>query len=98
MPAAEDVVVAQADGLETVCSCEDLSIEFVDQLGDGIWAEGLADFVFNFGQVGVVPLGAAAGGIDKALDLGVACGAQHVEHAIDVVLVGGDGVSDTTGD
>ena len=40
---AEDVEVAQADGCEAVAAGEDVGVEFVDVLGDGVGAERLAD-------------------------------------------------------
>ena len=45
----------------------------------------------------MVAVGAAAGGIDKAFDLGVAGGYQHVQEAGDVGGVGGDGVGHAAG-
>ena len=46
----------------------------------------------------MVAVGAAAGGVDKAFDLGIAGGYQHVEEAGDVGGVAGDGVGHAAGD
>lgn len=97
LPAAEDIEVAQADALEAVGTGKDLCVKFVDQLGDGVGAEGLAYFVFNLGQVGVVAVCAAASGVDEAFDVCFAGGDEHVEETVDIVLVGGDRVFDAAG-
>jgi len=86
---AEYVEVAQADGGEAVGFGEYIGVEFVDVFGDGIGRQGFADHVFHLGQAGVVAVGGAAGGIDKAFDLGIAGGHQHVEKAVDIGGVGG---------
>lgn len=75
---AEDVEVAEADGFEVVGAGEDVGVEFVDQFGDSVGGERFADFVFHLGQGRVVTIGGTAGSVDKALDLGIACGNQHV--------------------
>lgn len=46
----------------------------------------------------MVTVGGAAGGVDEAFDFGVAGGNEDVEKAVDVVLVGGDGVFDAARD
>ena len=97
LPLTEDIEVTQADGLEAVGAGEDVGVKFVDQFGNGIGRERFADLVFHFGQVGVVTIGRAAGGIDEALDLGIAGGNEHVKETVDIVLVGGDGVFDGAG-
>jgi hypothetical protein len=40
----------------------------------------------------MVSIGAAAGGIDKAFHLGIACGYQYIQEAVDIGGVGGYGV------
>ena len=89
---AEDVEIAQADGVKTITARKHVGIQFVDVFGDRIRRQRFADLVFHFGQAGMVAIGRAGGGIDEALDLGIACGDQHVEEAADIGVIGGDGV------
>ena len=94
---AEDIKVAQADGVKAVAAGKDVGIEFIDVLRDGVGAQGFADGVFYLGQSGVVAIGAAAGSIGETFDFGVAGCYQHVEEAADVGGVGGDGVCHAAG-
>lgn len=98
LAAAEDVEIPKTDGFKSVGFGEDISVQLVDQFSYGIRREGLADLVFNLGQVWVVTVGRAAGGVDKAFDLRVPCSNQHVQESVNVVLVGGDGVFDAAWD
>jgi len=95
---AKHVEVTQADGVEPVAARKHLGIQLVDIFGDGVGAEGFADHVFDLGQAGMVAIGAAAGGVGKALDFCVARGNQHVQKAGDVGAVGGDRVFKAAGD
>ncbi len=91
---AKDVEVAQADGFEAIGAGEDVGVDLVDQLSDGVGRQRLADVVFDLGQRRMVAVGGAAGGVDEALYFGIARGNEHVEEAADVGFVGGDGVFD----
>ena len=95
---AEDVEVAQADAAQAVGAGEDIGVELVDDFGDGVGRERFADAVFLLGQAGVIAVGGAAGGVNEARDALVAGGDQHVEKAVDVGGVGGDGVFQGAGD
>ena len=94
---AKHIEVAQADALQAVGFAEHIGIELVNVFGDGVGAQGFADFVFDFGQAWVVAIGAAAGGVDKAFNFRVARSNKHVEKASDVAGVGGDGVFHAAG-
>lgn len=94
LPGAEDVEVTQADGFEAVAAGEDVGVQLVHVLGHRIGRERVADLVFHLGQIRVVAVGGAGGGVGEALDLGVLGGDQHVQEAVDVGTVGGDGVLD----
>ena len=95
---AEDVEVAQAHALQVVGFAEDVCVQLVHILGYCIRRQRLTDGVFHFGQTGVVAIGAAAGGIDKAFDFGVSRGHQHVQETGDVRGIGGDWVFYATRD
>ena len=94
---AEDVEVAQADGVETVAAGKHIGIQLVDVFGHGVGAERLAYGVFDLWQASVVAVGTAAGCVSEALHLGVAGGHQHVHKAGDVGAVGDDGVFKAAG-
>ena len=94
---AEHVEVTQADGVEVVGAGEDVGIEFVDVLGDGVRGQGLANLVFHFGQARVVAVGGTGRGVGEAGHVFVLGGHQHVQETVDVRLVGGDRVFDGTG-
>ncbi len=98
LAAAEDIEVAQADGLHSVELGEVPGIEFIDILGDGIRRERLADLVLDFRQRLAVAISRAAGGIDEAPDLGIAGSNQHVEEAHDIDFGREDRVFDGTRD
>jgi len=97
LPLAEDVEVAQADGLEPIGAGKNIGIKFIDQFGDRIGREWLTNVGFNFRQCRVVAIGGTAGGVDETFDFGITGGDQHVEEAADVGVVGGDGVFDGSG-
>ena len=67
LPLAEDIEVAQADGVEVVGAGEYVRVEFVDVFGNRIRRQRLANAVFDFGQARVVAVGGAGGGVGKAL-------------------------------
>ena len=75
---AEDVEVAQADGVKAIAASKHVGIQLVDVFGHGVRTEGLANHVFHLGKAGMVAIGAAACSIGEAFDPGVARGNQHV--------------------
>ena len=89
---AEHIEVAQANGGKAVATGKHVGIQLVHVLGDSIGRERLADDVFYLGQAGVVAVGRTAGGVGKAFYLGITGSHQHVEKAVYVGAVGGDGV------
>ena len=89
---AEYVEVAQPDRRQAVVAGKHFGIQLVDVFGHRIRRQGLADGVLDLGQAGVVAIGRAAGGVDKALHTGVACGDQHVQKAGHIGGIGGDRV------
>lgn len=97
MAGAKHIEVAQANGVKAVAAGKHVGIQLVHVFGHGVGAQGFADVFFHLGQRGVVAIGAAAGGVGKALHFGVACGHQHVQKAGDVGGVGGDGVGQAAG-
>ncbi len=94
---AKHIEVAQANGVKTVAAGKHVGIQLVHVFGHGVGAQGFADVFFHLGQGWVVAIGAAAGGVGKALHFGVACGHQHVQKAGDVGGIGGDGVGQAAG-
>ncbi len=94
---AKDVKVAQAYGLKAIAAGKHAGIQLVDVFCHRVGAERVADVFFHLGQRGVVAIGAAAGGVGKALHFGVTGGHQHVQEAGDVGFVGGDGVGEAAG-
>ena len=62
---AEDVEVAQVNGVETVATGKHVGIQLVDVLCHGVGAERLPYEVFDLGQARVIAVGAAAGGVSK---------------------------------
>jgi len=91
---AEHVEIAQTDGLEAVGTGKDAGVQFIHVFGHRIGRQRTTDLVFHFGQIRVVAIGGAGGGVGEAADLLVLGGHQHVQEAVDVGLVGGDGVLD----
>lgn len=94
---SEHIEVAQADGLEAVGAGEHAGVQLVDVLGDRVGRERIADLVFHLGQVRVVAVGGAGGGVGEAAHFLVLGRHQHVQEAVDIGLVGGDGVGDGSG-
>ena len=97
LPGAKHIEVAQANGFKAVAAGKHAGIQLVHVFGHGVGAERLANVFFHLGQRGVVAIGAAAGRVGKAFDLGVAGGDQHVQKAGDVGVVGGHGVGQAAG-
>lgn len=93
----EDIEVAQADGLEAVGAGEHAGVQLVDVLGHRVGRERVADLVFHLGQVRVVAVGGAGGRVGEAAHFLVLGGHQHVQEAVDIGLVGGNGVGDGSG-
>ena len=93
----EDIEVAQADGLEAVGAGEHAGVQFVDVLGHRVGRERVADLVLYLGQVRVVPVGRAGSGVGEAAHALILGRHQHIQEAVDIGLVGGDGVGDGPG-
>ncbi len=94
---AKHIEVAQANRVKAVAAGKHAGIQLVHVFGHGVGAERVANVFFHLGQRGVVAIGAAAGSVGEAFDLGVAGGHQHVQKAGDVGIVGGDGVGQAAG-
>lgn len=94
---AKHIEVAQAYGLEAVTAGKHVGIKLVDVFGHSIGAERVANVFFHLRQRRVVSIGAATGGVGKALHFGIARSHQHVQKATDVGFVGGDGVGQAAG-
>lgn len=92
LPFAEHVEVAQANGGKAVAARKHIGIQLVHVFGHGIGGQWLADQVFHLGQAGVITVSGAAGGVNKALYLRITGGHQHVEKAVDIGAIGGDGI------
>lgn len=92
LPAAEDIEVAQANGLGAIQIAEVRCVEFVDVLGNRVGRQRLANDVLDFGQRGAVAVGGAARRINKALDASFFRRPEHVHEARDIHVGGGHGV------
>lgn len=89
---AEDIEIAETDGVQSERAGEDASVGFIHCFGCGVGGKGLADMVFDFWQSWMVAIDGTAGGVNKAPDFGVAGGDEHVEKAADISVVRGDGI------
>jgi len=89
---AENVELAQADGLELVGSGKGLGVEFVNGFGGGVWRKDASGFVFHFGGGRIVAINGAAGGKNHSADFGVAGCNQHIDETGDVAVVAGHGL------
>lgn len=98
LAAAEDVKVAEADGIDVVEVVEEGGVLFVDGLGEGVGGEGAAGLIFACWEGGVVAVDGGAGGIDEAADVCGGGGGEEVHEAADIDVVGGGGVFDGGGD
>jgi len=89
---AEDVEVAQADGLDAVRAREDLGVQLVDALAERIRGERAPDLVLDLGTPRGIAVHRARGGVDEAGRARIASGDDQVEKSVDVDLVGGERV------
>src|SRR6266481_7866575 len=78
---AEDIEIAQADGVQIKCLGKDTGIKFVDGFCGGVGGKGLAEVVFDFRQGRKIAIDGTAGRVNEAPDFGVAGGNKHVEKA-----------------
>ena len=86
---AEDVEITEPAAGKLIKERELLGVAFVDGLGEGVGGEKGACLVFDLGERGVVAIDRAAGGVDEAIDLGVATSEKDVEEAVDIGLMSG---------
>lgn len=89
---SEHVEVAEANGLETIGSRKHAGVELVNVFGHRIRRQRIADLVFHLGQIRMVAIGGAGSSVGKAAYFFILGCYQHVQEAVDIGLVGGDGV------
>ena len=92
LAAAVDIEIAQADARKAVGTGEDVGIEFVHVLGHGVGRQGGADGIFVLGQLRMIAIGRTGGGVDEPGHIRVPGRDQHVHKAVDIALVGPDGI------
>lgn len=97
LTAAEDVEVAKAVGVEAVVHGVLLRPLLVATLGKGVGREEVAFHAFALGEVCLVAIDGAGGGIDKLLHAILTSGLEHIEGAGDVVGTVEEGHLDAAG-
>ncbi|MNL22430.1 hypothetical protein D3C87_1437790 [compost metagenome] len=95
---AEHVEVTKTNGFETVGAGKDLSVQLIYIFRDGIRRKRLSDNPLDFRQSRVIAIGRAGGCVSKTLDLRVFRRDQHIQKAINIGAVRGNGIIDGTRD
>ncbi|MNL21131.1 hypothetical protein D3C87_1424060 [compost metagenome] len=84
---AKDVKIAKPNGIETVCTGKNLSIQFVYILRDRIRGKRFTNHTFNLRKPGMVPIGRTGRGISKTFYFRILCRNQHVQKTVDIGAV-----------
>ena len=89
---AENVEVPKTDVLQSINTAEDVGVKLTHVFGYAVGRNGFGLHGFDFGQGGRFAVSGRGGGEHHAFHFGVARGDQHVEGALDIDLVGFQGI------